>query len=96
MRLEFLPQGLQGNVDLPKTLPEESAPVESSSAVVSKEMEMPKVQLSDIDKEMWRDAAASQLMLDDPLAYESFIIDEQRARDGLLNEPNSGSKQVIF
>lgn len=93
--LKIVFRGLSGNLDLQKTYPDQwSAPV-VTSAVSAEEIALPKVELSEVDKEMLKEAAVSQLMLDDPLAYEQYIIDEQTARDGFLSERHSRTQQGV-
>jgi len=77
-------RGLHGNADLQKTPLQQAAPslVEENP----KEIGMPKVEYSDLEKEMFREVQVNQLMLDDPVAFEQYLIDEQQSRDGFLNE----------
>lgn len=65
-------RGLQGNEDLPKTI-NEASPFEGA-----KEIAQPKVEVTEKDLQMWRDAAEAQVLIDDPYRYEQMQIDNFR------------------
>lgn len=65
-------KGLEGNQDLPKTL-EQASPIQGAT-----EIAQPKVEVTEKDLQMWRDAAEAQVLIDDPFRYEQMQIDNFR------------------
>lgn len=88
-------QGLSGNLDLTKTYPMYpwSAPAVTAAAN-AEEIALPKVELSEVDKQMLSDAHLNTLMVEDPLAFEQHLIDEQ-TRDGYNVEQNSRAQPTL-